>query len=432
MKHPKHISHMRSAALAGLLATMAASASYALIEGEERIAPADTGRATYPLMLPEYPAAAQTDAAGKKNRHWLTHQVRAGENLEKIFSRYGLSDADLQDVLGSGEAAHGLKALSPGHQLKLRIQADGRLKKLVYRQNPGHAIVVSRRKSGITAKISAKPVDRELTRASATINTSLFYDGKRAGLSDKLILELANIFGWDVDFALDLRDGDSFTVVYETLYVDGEPIGTGDILAAEFVNQGKAYQAFRYTDEQGRSDYYTANGQGLHKAFLRTPVEFSHISSYFSLARKHPILNTIRAHKGVDYAAPSGTPVRSTGNGRIAFMGTQNGYGNAVVIEHGHNYSTLYGHLSRFAHWKKGDTVHQGEVIGYVGQTGLATGPHLHYEFRVGGEHQDPLTVALPQTEPLKSKPLAAFLQQTRPFLAELTRFRNVSVAQLD
>lgn len=358
--------------------------------------------------------------------------MQAGETLGEIFSGHGLSGADLHEVLNSGEAAHGLKALAPGHVLKLRIKADGQLKKLVYRQNATQAIVVSKGKKGITAKISEKNTDRELTRASGIIKDSLFQDGKRAGLTDKLIIQLANIFGWDIDFALDLRDGDSFTVVYETIYVDGEQTGTGDILAAEFVNQGKTYQAFRYTDEQGRPDYYTSSGQAMHKAFLRTPVEFARISSYFTLARKHPILNTIRAHKGVDYAAPTGTPVRSTGNGRIAYAGTQSGYGNVVVVEHGQKYSTLYGHLSRFANLKTGSAVRQGDVIGYVGQTGLATGPHLHYEFRVGGEHQNPLTAVLPQAEPIKSKQLAAFKQYTQPFLTELARFHNVAVAQID
>lgn len=428
MNHPKHIGHMRSAALAGLLATMAASASYALIEGEDHLASLDSSRATYPLQLP---AQADTAAAGD-GQQWQVHQVRSGETLEKIFSQYGLGSDEVQAVLEAGEAALALKALNPGRELKLRTQPDGRLQKLVYRQAPGKSIVVMRGKHGVHAKLAAKPVERELTRAAAVINTSLFYDGKHAGLSDKTLLQLAEIFGWDIDFALDLRDGDRFTVVYETLYVEGEVVGTGDILAAEFVNQGKTYQAIRYTDEQGRADYYTAAGQGLHKAFLRTPVEFSHISSYFSLARKHPILNTIRAHKGVDYAAPSGTPVRSTGNGRIAFTGTQSGYGNVVVVDHGHGYSTLYGHLSRFARSKKGDSVTQGSVIGYVGQTGLATGPHLHYEFRVGGEHRDPLTVALPQVEPLKSKSLAAFQHYSKPLVAELARFHRSTVAQLD
>lgn len=435
MKHPKHISHVRGAIIVGLFATVAATASYALIVSDDDLPKLDSTKATYSLLIPPLQSLNGVEGQNlskKPQNPWLVHTVQPGETLGQIFSHHGLSSADLKDVLGSGEAARELKALTPGHVLKLRTKNNGQLKKLVYRQTPAQSIVVARSKKGVTSKVSEKRVDRELTRVGGIINNSLFYDGKRAGLTDKLIIQLANIFGWDIDFAWDLRDGDSFTVVYETLYVKGEQVGTSDILAAEFVNHGKTYQAFRYTDEQGRPDYYTSSGQAMHKAFLRTPVEFSRISSYFSLARNHPILNTIRAHKGVDYAAPTGTPVRSTGNGKIVFAGTQSGYGNVVVVEHGRQYSTLYGHLSRFARLKVGSPVHQGEIIGYVGQTGMATGPHLHYEFRVAGQHQNPLTVALPEAEPIKPKQMQAFKHYAHPFLAELTRFHKVTVAQVD
>ncbi|TAN49497.1 MAG: peptidase M23 [Methylococcaceae bacterium] len=434
MKNPKHIGHLRSALVTGLLATLAAGASYALIGSDNNLAPPDVSQATYPLLLPKHSSASlpKPDTEQTEAPHRTTHWVKPGETLQQIFAHLTLSPDDLRDVLNSGAAAHALKMLTPGRILMLQTQADDRLEKLVYQQTPVQSIIVQRGHKGFTVELSEHNVDRELTRVSSTIHNSLLHDGRRAGLSNKLIMQLADIFGWDVDFAQDLREGDRFTVIYELLYVNGEATGTGDILAAEFINQGKTYQALRYTNEQGHTDYYTAAGQGLQKAFLRTPVEYAHISSYFSLARKHPILNTIRAHKGVDYAAAVGTPVRSTGSGRIAFMGQQSGYGNVVVVEHNTKYSTLYGHLSRFGSLKKGSPVRQGEIIGYVGQTGLATGPHLHYEFHVDGEHKDPLTVALPQTEPLKSRQMAAFRQHTLSYITELARFRRVSVAQND
>ena len=205
-------------------------------------------------------------------------------------------------------------------------------------------------------------------------------------------MELAGIFGWDIYFALNIRRGDHFTVVYDQLYLDGKKIGNGDILAAEFVNQGQVYRAVRYEKPNGTADYYTPDGNSMRKEFLRTPVAFTRISSRFSLGRYHPILNRIRAHKGVDYAAPTGTPIKATGDGRVAFRGRKGGYGNVVILDHGRGYSTLYGHMSRFARGERvGTRVHQGQVIGYVGSTGMATGPHLHFEVRADGVTTDPV-----------------------------------------
>jgi murein DD-endopeptidase MepM/ murein hydrolase activator NlpD len=238
----------------------------------------------------------------------------------------------------------------------------------------------------------------------------LFVDGQEAGLPDRTIMELTDIFGWDVDFALDLREGDTFSVIYEEIYKNGEKIKNGRILAAEFVNQGRKLRAVYYEGKDGVEGYFSDKGDAMRKAFLRTPVNFTRITSRFSLARAHPILNTIRAHKGVDYAAPTGTPVRATADGKIAFVGQQMGYGNVVVMQHGDTYSTLYGHMSRFAGGvATGKHVRQGQTIGYVGQTGLATGPHLHYEFRINGVHRDPLAVKLPNSIPLDKRYFADF-----------------------
>jgi murein DD-endopeptidase MepM/ murein hydrolase activator NlpD len=256
---------------------------------------------------------------------------------------------------------------------------------------------------------------------SGVIDSSLFEAVAKAGAHDQTALALAEIFGWDIDFVLDIQRGDSFTVTYEQLQQDGSYVGDGAILAASFVNQGHEFRAVRYVAPDGTAAYFSPEGRSLRKAFLRAPVEFSRVSSRFNLARKHPVLNTIRAHKGVDYAAPTGTPVRAAGDGRIRFRGGKGGYGNVVEIDHANGVTTVYGHMSRFA---KGQAVRsrvtQGEVIGYVGMTGLATGPHLHYEYRVRGVFKNPQTVDLPAAEPIDASLRADFERQSAPLLAAL------------
>lgn len=265
--------------------------------------------------------------------------------------------------------------------------------------------------------------------AHVTIETSLFLDGLDAGLSKELIMQLIDIFAWDIDFATNLRNGDYFTVVYEKKVVDGKETDTDEIIAAQFTNQGSTYTAVRYIDEAGNTSYYTPNGQSMQKAFLSTPVDFARISSHFDLKRKHPVLNRIRAHKGVDYAARTGTPVKTTGDGEVIFCGRKGGYGQVVIIKHGDRYETLYAHLSNFKRGlQAGDHVKQGDVIGYVGQTGLATGPHLHYEFHVDGVYRNPETVKLPHSLPISENLLADFKSQTQPFLSQLNQIKAKSL----
>jgi murein DD-endopeptidase MepM/ murein hydrolase activator NlpD len=272
--------------------------------------------------------------------------------------------------------------------------------------------------------------ERNITNASGIINSSLFLAAQKAGLSDNMTMELASIFGWDIDFALDIRKGDRFVVLYDELYLEGEKVGEGHILAATFINQGKTYQAVRYTDKSGKTEYFSPDGRNMRKAFLRTPVEYSRISSGFTMGRMHPILNRIRAHKGVDYAAPTGTPVKVTANGKIIFRGKKGGYGNTIIVQHGNKYSTLYGHLSRFrGGLSTGSRVRQGQVIGYVGMTGLATGPHLHYEFRINDVHHNPLTVKLPGAEPLDTEHLADFKHRAASMIGKLDAILSVQVA---
>jgi murein DD-endopeptidase MepM/ murein hydrolase activator NlpD len=317
--------------------------------------------------------------------------------------------------------------------LRLRTSSEDGLLELRYEIDALNQVHITRTEAGYQSELLEREPEHRVVRAAGKIDSSLFVAAQKASLPETIIMELANIFGWDIDFALDIRDGDQFAVVYEDLYLDGERVGTGNILAAEFINQDTLYRAVRYTDKQGHTDYYAPNGHSMRKAFLRTPVAFTRISSRFSTGRKHPILNRIRAHKGVDYAAPRGTPVKATGSGKIVLRGKKGGYGNTVVIQHGSTYSTLYAHLNKFARGLKiGERVHQGEIIGYVGSTGLATGPHLHYEFRVNGVHRNPLTVKLPAAAPLPKRYREDFKLATENLVAQLESVKTQTIALQD
>jgi murein DD-endopeptidase MepM/ murein hydrolase activator NlpD len=249
-------------------------------------------------------------------------------------------------------------------------------------------------------------------------------------------MQLVAIYGWDIDFALDIRKGDKFKLIYEEKFKDDIKVSEGPILAAEFVNNKTSFKAVRYSLPEGNSDYFSETGASMRKAFIRTPLNFTRISSTFSLNRKHPVLNTIRAHKGVDYAAPSGTPVKAAGDGTITSIGRNGGYGRVIEIRHGGTYSTLYAHLSNYAKGlKKGSRVKQGQTVGYVGMSGLATGPHLHYEFRVNGVHRNPLTVQLPKADSIPDDLLVDFKDKSAPLLAQLedlNRKKSILVALKD
>jgi murein DD-endopeptidase MepM/ murein hydrolase activator NlpD len=358
-------------------------------------------------------------------------KVRAGDSLAKIFSRVNLSPAVVYAVMHSGGPAKQLRDIRPGQTLNLRIEKDShQLSRLEYVQSRTRQLEITHTDDGYKASLHTQNIEIRHAYATGTINDSLFLAGRKAGLSDTMIMQLAGIFGWDIDFALDIREGDSFIVVYEEKYLHGEKVGDGNILAAEFINNHSQYRAFRYTSANGDSEYYSEDGKNMRKAFLRTPVQFSRISSRFTLHRKHPILNRIRAHKGVDYAAKRGTPIRATGNGKIIFRGRKGGYGNVIVIRHGSTYSTLYGHMDHFRRGlHTGSKVKQGQVIGYVGMTGLATGPHLHYEFRVHGVHRNPLTVKLPSARHLPKSLRPDFLQHTSQYVAQLDSLNRTLVA---
>ncbi len=364
---------------------------------------------------------------------WHTVEIKSGDNLAGIFSRLGIPPQQLHQILTLGGAAYNLTKIYPGQTLRLLTNAETGLVKLDYQIDKLNLLEVRRTGDNFEVATTYYTPERHITNTSGFINSSLFLAAQEAGLSDNMTMELAGIFGWDIDFALDIRKGDKFVVLYDELYLDGEKIGEGNIIAATFVNQGKIFQAVRYTDRSGVTEYYSPDGRNMRKTFLRTPVEYTRISSGFSLGRMHPILNRIRAHKGVDYAAPIGTPVKATGNGKIIFQGKKGGYGNTIIVQHGAKYSTLYGHLYQFkSGLANGSRVKQGEVIGYVGMTGLATGPHLHYEFRIDDVHHDPLTVKLPGAEPLDKANLADFKQKAASLIGKLEAILSVQVASIE
>jgi murein DD-endopeptidase MepM/ murein hydrolase activator NlpD len=358
-----------------------------------------------------------------------TIEVIVGRNdtLEGIFRRMAFDKADLATIRQLPGIRQSLDFLKPGDAIKF-IRSDGELKELTRKVSESQTLKVVREDDGFAAKMIDNPVETRIRTASAIIDSSLFQAAGAADISDIVALKLANIFAWDIDFVLDIREGDRFTAVYEQIYQDGKYLRDGEVLAAEFVNNGKVYRAVRFAADNSRStSYYTPAGQPMRKAFLRAPVEFTRVSSVFNPHRLHPILNLIRGHMGTDYAAPIGTPVHAAGDGRVSFAGQRGGYGDAIVLAHSSTVSTLYGHMSRFAnHIRVGTHVQQGDVIGYVGMTGLATGPHLHYEYLVNGVHKNPQTVQLPGAEPLHAEALQKFLDSTAPLLADLTPQQSV------
>jgi murein DD-endopeptidase MepM/ murein hydrolase activator NlpD len=359
------------------------------------------------------------------DQQFIEHIIKSGESLSSIFARHNLKIDDLHQI------GKQFKKITSGKTLKLTTSENGELEEIAYQKNSLETVIATRKKNGFSVEILKKELEKQIISASGQIDSSFFLAGKEAGLPDKTIMQLTRIFRWDIDFALNIKQGDSFSIVYEKLYAEGRQVGTGNILAAEFINRGKTYKAVRYEDQNGNTGYYTPEGNGMRKAFIRTPVDFARISSHFNMNRRHPVLNRIRAHKGVDYAAKKGTPIKSTGDGIITFQGRQSGYGRVVIIQHGKHYSTLYAHMSAFSkHYKQGNQVKQGSIIGYVGQSGLASGPHLHYEFRIDNQHRDPLSVRLPNSAPVDSRFLAHFKKTTGQYIAQLEHAKNEMVAQ--
>jgi murein DD-endopeptidase MepM/ murein hydrolase activator NlpD len=365
--------------------------------------------------VPEAPESQPTAPPQEASLGFSTIDVVVMRNdtMDRLFRRLELNLADLAMLRNLPDLRSQVDKLKPGELLRFKYR-DGELMGLERKLSDSETLQVIRDENGFSTNVLENPLEVHTRTASATINSSLFQASAEAGLSDRVAFDLAEIFQYDIDFVLDIQAGDRFTVVYEEVFQDGEPLRIGNILAAKFVNAGREYRAVRYVDSQGRGQYYSPDGKSLRKAFMRSPVQFSRVSSRFNLSRKHPVLNRIRAHKGVDYAAPTGTPVRAAGEGRVRFVGRQGGYGNVIELEHGSGVVTVYGHLSRFApKLRRGQRVELAQVVGYVGSTGLATGPHLHYEYRVRGVHKNPQTVPLPDAEPIPSAERERFLTAT-------------------
>lgn len=357
--------------------------------------------------VPELEHDLYTRGMGDDGWHVIT--VRRSETLGDIFARLGLGGAEVHRVVGLSEHTQRLVQIHPGDQIAFRVE-QGKLLGMQFDVGEDRRVLIEADGDELVEQVIERQIEARLEYASGTIRSSLFQAGSDAGVADRTILKMAEVLNYDIDFALDLRQGDRFTLVYQGIYRDGVRLRDGDIVAVRFVNQNKVHEAFRFVNAQGQTDYYDVEGRSLRKAFIRTPVEFTRISSRFSTARKHPILGKVRAHRGVDYAAPAGTIIRAAGHGTVKFVGRMNGYGNVVELQHGRETTTLYAHMSRFAPGlRRGQKVSQGQTIGYVGQTGLATAPHLHYEFRVKGVHRDPLTVTMPRSEPLAASELKRF-----------------------
>lgn len=388
---------------------------------------------TSPRNLPNsrIPFEPRTVASSQSNRHikqgdWTKVTVAPGDNLSLIFGRHGFSKRDLHKILKTGPLAKNLRRITPGQEILVNANEQGQVLGMVQALDYRRTLHVALNDNSYSLAIVEIEPEVRYASVLAKIKQSLFLDGQASGLAEKTIMELTDIFGWDIDFVLDVRAGDQFSVVFEELFKDGEKVKSGKILAAEFVNRGKKLRAVYYSNADGHAGYYSDTGKAMRKAFLRAPVNFTRISSRFNLKRRHPVLNTIRAHKGVDYAAPHGTPIRATADGKIVHAGSKGGYGRTVVVQHGESYSTLFAHMSRFARGvKNGVKIRQGQTIGYVGKTGLATGPHLHYEFRINGVHRNPLKIALPKALPLDKKYIADFRSKAEPLLAQLDELGN-------
>lgn len=357
--------------------------------------------------------------------------IKSGDTLDQLFRRNKLDLGHLAAIVKLPEAGRHLRMLRPGDEFE--IHHDGSQLVSLYRElDLTSALRVARRESEFVAEIIERPIEIRTHRAYGRIESSLFESANAAGLSEKTIMNLAGIFAWDVDFALDIRRKDDYYILYEEIYQDGEFVVDGEIFAAEFNNNGRTFQAIRFVDKNGRSDYFTPAGRSVRKAFIRAPVDFRRISSSFNPRRRHPVLNTIRAHRGVDYAAPKGTPIKAAGDGKVIFRGRKGGYGNAVILQHGGNITTLYAHMSSFAKSARvGRRVVQGQAIGYVGSTGLATASHLHYEYRLNGVHRNPRTVALPEASPIDDEYRQQFLSTAEPILRELQRYKRTQIAAL-
>lgn len=357
---------------------------------------------------------------------WIAVKVRRGQTLDSIFRQQKIPVSLLHQIMALNAETKGLKKIRPGDLFEFSMDDNGELLQMRYALDEARYLIVRQQGGTLSAEVQQREIFSEVAEAEGVIQSSLFLAGKQAGLSDAMVMKLANIFGWDIDFILDIRKGDRFMLVYEKLYRDGEFLRHGEILAATFINQGERFQAV-YFEDGDVAGYFAPDGRNMRKAFLRAPLNFSYISSGFNPRRMHPVLKRVRPHNGIDYYAPRGTPVYAAGEGKVTRSAYSRANGHHVFIKHANSIETKYLHFTSRA-VKKGQKVKQGQTIGYVGSTGLATGPHLHYEFVVNGVHRNPRTVPLPKVEPLKGGTLTAFQAQAAPMLTQLSRLESASL----
>lgn len=376
--------------------------------------------------IPGIPGNETTIGTPRQSEQWDNVIVRPGQSLDGIFRQQGFSATTLFEIMALNEDTRQLKKIRPGDLFEFQRFEDNSLKRMRYAVDEAHYLIIDHDGQQASATTEARDMITEPTETSGTITSSLFLAGKQAGLSDSMVMKLANLFGWDVDFVLDIREGDSFYLVYEKVYRDGNFLRDGEIVGATFVNQGEKFQAIRF-DVNGQAQYFAPDGRNMRKAFLRAPLNFSYISSSFNPKRYHPILKRVKAHNGIDYKAPRGTPVFAAGDGKVIRSTYSKYNGHHVFIQHVNSIVTKYLHFTNRT-VKKGQRVKQGQVIGYVGSTGLAQAPHLHYEFVLNGVHRNPRTVSLPKADPLGDKQMAEFQQKAAPVLSQLSRLDSASM----
>lgn len=359
--------------------------------------------------------------------------IQSGDTLSIALSRLKIDDLEIQRLLATDAVRQMASSIRAGRRIQATTTQDGQLLTIRFDRGDAPALMVNRQGDGFVTSESDDVLESRVVMRSGRILSSLYGATDSAGIPDKIANQLAETFSTSMDFREDLRRGDTFSVIYTVSYRNGEPIATGKLLAAEFVNAGKPYRAILYRDPFGREDYYTPEGESLKRGFLRSPLEFSRVTSSFSNSRKHPVFGFHRAHTGVDFGAPTGTRVKATGEAIVKFAGRRGGYGNLVILRHPNGFETYYAHLSAFASGiRAGRTVNQGQVIAYVGSTGASTGPHLHYEIRIAGKPQNPMAIKLPGSPPLVAAQRARFLEQTADWSDKLALLRGTNLAALD
>jgi murein DD-endopeptidase MepM/ murein hydrolase activator NlpD len=390
--------------------------------------PASEPHAVLPLELPQLSPERQAGNAGDS---WQLMRVKPGQTLGSLFEELDIPAATMQRILKHPGAKSALTKLKPGAELAFDLPVSGDLRTLRFDRDADHRVELSLAGDEIKETVRKRETATRTVVLSGKVGRSLFRSARKAGLTAANVNSMTDdIFKYDIDFDSDLDADDRFSVVVEQTWREGEVVATSPVLAATFTVDGELHSGFRYARPGGKPEYFTAQGRPLKKTFIRMPIPYARLSSKFG-ARRHPVLGSMRMHKGVDYAAPTGTPIMAAGDSRVEFIGWQRGYGNTVILNHGRGYTTLYGHMSRTAKLRKGQSVAQGTVIGYVGSTGMSTGPHLHYEFRVNGAHRNPLSITMPPPEPLSGAQLAAFRTQTSNALARIRTVENIIYADI-